>query len=141
MSLDETFPAQNCPFCGDDALRRAVAISGSVLALPDKFPVTSGHVLIVPRRHTQDYFTMTPEEHRDAGELLMKLHNQILGSDPTVLGFNVGANCGEAAGQTIQHAHIHLIPRRLGDTPNPIGGIRGAIPERMDYESTPRSNK
>ena len=93
MSLNENFPVQICPFCGDDALKRAVAIFGSVLALPDKFPVTSGHVLIVPRRHTQDYFTMTPEEHRDAGELLMKLRNQILGSDPTVVGFNVGATC------------------------------------------------
>lgn len=131
MSLNETFPAPNCPFCGDDALKQAVAIIGSVLAIPDKFPVTPGHVLIVPIRHTQDYFTMTPEEHCDTGELLMKLRNQILGSDPTVVGFNVGANCGEAAGQTIQHAHIHLIPRRLGDTPNPTGGIRGAIPDRM----------
>ena len=83
----------------------------------------------------------TPEGHRDAEELLMKLRNQILGSDSTVVEFNVGANCGEAAGQTIQHAHIHLIPRRLGDTANPTGGIRGAIPERMAYASTPHSNK
>jgi diadenosine tetraphosphate (Ap4A) HIT family hydrolase len=133
MSLNETFLAPNCPFCGEDALKRAVAIIGSVLALPDKFPVTFGHALIVPRRHTQDYFTMTPEEHRDAEELLMKLRNQILGSDPTVVGFNVGANCGGAAGQTIQHAHIHLIPRRLGDTPAPKGGVRAVIPEKMMY--------
>jgi ATP adenylyltransferase len=70
MSLNEAFPAPNCPFCGEDALKRAaVAILGSVLALPDKFPVTFGHVLVLPRRHTQDYFTMTPEEHRDADSL------------------------------------------------------------------------
>jgi diadenosine tetraphosphate (Ap4A) HIT family hydrolase len=76
---------------------------------------------------------MTPEEHRDAEDLLAKLRKQILESDPTVVGFNVGANCGEAAGQTIEHAHIHLIPRRAGDTPVPKGGVRGVIPERMAY--------
>ena len=141
MSLNETFPAPNCPFCGEGALKRAVAIIGSVLALPDKFPVTPGHILIIPQRHTQDYFTMTPEEHRDTEELLMKLRTQILESDPTVTGFNVGANCGKSAGQTIEHAHIHLIPRRFGDTPNPKGGIRGAIPERMGYESTLTASK
>jgi diadenosine tetraphosphate (Ap4A) HIT family hydrolase len=66
-------------------------------------------------------------------ELLMQLRTQILGSDPTVVGFNIGANCGGAAGQTIEHAHIHLIPRRLGDTPAPKGGVRTVIPEKMVY--------
>lgn len=133
MSPSDTLTDASCPFCGDDVLERAVGIIGTVLALPDKFPVTLGHILIVPRRHTQDYFTMTPEEHRDAEELLAKLRIQILQSDPIVAGFNVGANCGKAAGQTIQHAHIHLIPRRLGDTPNPMGGVRGVLPGRMMY--------
>jgi diadenosine tetraphosphate (Ap4A) HIT family hydrolase len=125
--------AGDCAFCGEEVVKHAVAVTGSVLALPDKYPVTRGHVLIVPRRHTLDYFTMTPEEHRDAEDLLAKLRKQILESDPTVVGFNVGANCGEAAGQTIEHAHIHLIPRRAGDTPVPKGGVRGVIPERMAY--------
>lgn len=76
---------------------------------------------------------MTPEEHRETDELLLRIRNQILKSDPTVVGFNIGANCGEAAGQTISHAHIHLIPRRFGDTPNPRGGIRGVLPGKMAY--------
>ena len=133
MFFDNADVATDCPFCGEDVVRRAVAVTGSVLALPDRFPVTPGHVLIVPRRHTLDYFTMTPEEHRDAEELLAKLREQILESDPTVVGFNIGANCGEAAGQTIEHAHIHLIPRRAGDTPIPKGGVRAVIPEKMAY--------
>jgi diadenosine tetraphosphate (Ap4A) HIT family hydrolase len=103
------------------------------LAFPDEFPVATGHVLIVPRRHTQDYFTMTQEEHRDAEELLAKLRKQILESDPSVVGSNIGANCGEAAGQTIAHAHIHLIPRRADDTPLPKGGVRAVIPEKKAY--------
>ena len=53
--------------------------------------------------------------------------------DETITGFNVGTNCGESAGQTKFHAHIHLIPRRDGDTPNPRGGVRGVIPDKMDY--------
>jgi diadenosine tetraphosphate (Ap4A) HIT family hydrolase len=61
------------------------------------------------------------------------LRNKILGNDSAVLGFNVGANCGETAGQTVMHAHIHLIPRRKGDTPEPLGGVRGVIPSRMSY--------
>jgi diadenosine tetraphosphate (Ap4A) HIT family hydrolase len=73
----------------------------SVFAIPDKYPVTQGHVLIVPRRHTQDYFTMSSQEHRDAEGLLARLRNLIAESDPTVVGFNIDINCGEAAGQTI----------------------------------------
>lgn len=133
MSPQNANGTTGCPFCEEDVVSRAAAVMGSVLALPDKFPVTPGHVLIVPRRHTQDYFTMTREEHRDAYELLTKLRSDTLKSDPTVVGFNVGANCGEAAGQTIAHAHIHLIPRRFGDTPAPKGGVRGVIPENMAY--------
>ena len=76
---------------------------------------------------------MTEEERREANDLIRVLSAQIREDDPTVEGFNVGANCGAAAGQTVGHAHIHLIPRRKGDTPEPEGGVRGAIPERMAY--------
>jgi diadenosine tetraphosphate (Ap4A) HIT family hydrolase len=76
---------------------------------------------------------MTQEERRDAENLLINLRQQILESDATVIGFNIGMNCGLAAGQTIEHAHIHLIPRRSGDTPNPQGGVRGVLPARMAY--------
>jgi diadenosine tetraphosphate (Ap4A) HIT family hydrolase len=76
---------------------------------------------------------MTQEERRDAEELLVNLRRDIIEADPSVVGFNIGMNCGKSAGQTIEHAHIHLIPRRYGDTPQPQGGIRGAIPGRMAY--------
>lgn len=133
MALAEAIPSPDCPFCRKDVITRAIAITGLVFALPDKYPVSFGHVLIIPRRHVQDYFSMTTEEHREANELLLRFRNQILESDPMVLGFNIGANCGEVAGQTVEHAHIHLIPRRFGDTPNPRGGIRGVLPGKMTY--------
>ena len=65
--------------------------------------------------------------------LIRCLREEILRQDPAVSGFNLGVNCGEAAGQSVMHAHIHLIPRRPGDTPEPRGGVRGVIPERMSY--------
>lgn len=128
---DESDPA--CPFCGPEVSAHAITENGSVFARLDGYPVSPGHTLIIPKRHAPDYFSMTREEQRDAGELLTYLRNQMLAEDPSVRGFNVGMNCGTAAGQTIAHAHIHLIPRRDGDTPEPKGGVRGVIPERMSY--------
>ncbi|NIO19566.1 MAG: HIT domain-containing protein, partial [Candidatus Aenigmarchaeota archaeon] len=72
-------------------------------------------------------------ERRDAEGLLRILKNRILRKDQSVTGFNIGSNGGASAGQTIFHAHIHLIPRRDGDTPDPRGGVRGVIPEKMGY--------
>ena len=65
--------------------------------------------------------------------MLRIMRNRISLTDSSVSGFNVGVNCGESAGQTVFHAHIHLIPRRVGDTKNPKGGVRGLIPDRMGY--------
>ena len=76
---------------------------------------------------------MTNAEKFDSDNLLRILKKRISNSDSTVTGFNVGTNCDESAGQTIFHAHIHLIPRRDGDTPKPRGGVRGVIPDKMDY--------
>jgi ATP adenylyltransferase len=123
----------DCPFCSKEIDAKIVQDYGSVFAVEDNYPVTKGHLLIIPRRHTPDYFSMTPQEMDDAGHLLRLLQERILSQDPTVTGFNIGMNCGISAGQTIMHAHIHLIPRRDGDTPNPRGGVRGVIPERMWY--------
>ncbi|MCL6449168.1 MAG: HIT family protein [Armatimonadetes bacterium] len=122
-----------CPFCRLQETDQVVAEKGTVLAIRDAHPVTPGHLLIIPRRHTPEYFTLTPQEKRDADRLLAFLRNKIRKADPSVEGFNIGTNCGEAAGQTIMHAHIHLIPRRKGDTPFPQGGVRGVIPGKMGY--------
>jgi ATP adenylyltransferase len=125
----------DCLFCqalSDES--RIVEELDSVVAIKDGYPVSEGHLLVLPKRHILDYFTMTAQEREDADDLLRILRNKIAGEDKSVTGFNVGANCGESAGQTIWHAHIHLIPRRDGDTPNPRGGVRGVIPEKMDYE-------
>lgn len=101
--------------------------------MPDLHPVTPGHVLVIPVRHVEDFFGMTREEKTDCAALVEELRGRILNEDPSVAGFNVGVNCGEAAGQTVMHAHVHLIPRRRGDTPRPRGGVRGVIPEKMAY--------
>jgi diadenosine tetraphosphate (Ap4A) HIT family hydrolase len=76
---------------------------------------------------------MSFNEKRDAEALLVLLRKQIVTEDPSVTGFNVGMNCGEAAGQTVMHAHIHLIPRRAGDVEAPRGGVRGCVPGKMGY--------
>jgi ATP adenylyltransferase len=127
----ETDP--KCPFCYDNVKSRIVDELDSVFAIRDGFPVTDQHLLIIPKRHTSDYFSLTLKERKDAEDLIKILRKRISENDPSVTGFNVGANTGESAGQTIFHAHIHLIPRRDGDTPDPRGGVRGVIPDKMSY--------
>jgi ATP adenylyltransferase len=122
-----------CPFCDEGRVAGAVAAAGSVFAVEDLYPVIEGHLLIIPRRHTPDFFSMTAEERSDALALVDMLAGRARASDPTVLGFNVGMNCGRAAGQTVMHAHVHLIPRREGNTADPRGGVRGVVPGRMSY--------
>ena len=95
--------------------------------------MTKDHVLVLPIRHTTDFFSMTFEEKKDADKLIQILCDRIAKSDTTVTGFNVGTNCGKSAGQFIMHAHIHLIPRRDGDMAKPKGGVRGVIPDKMEY--------
>ena len=123
----------DCPFCMPHSDRQIIERKGSVVAILDQHPVTKGHTLLLPVRHTPDFFSMTSEEIDDAIVLIKLLQENISRSDPSVTGFNIGANCGISAGQTIMHAHIHLIPRRDGDTPEPRGGVRGVIPDKMVY--------
>ena len=104
-------------------------------AVLDGFPVSEGHTLIIPKRHFLDYFKITEKEYVAVHELIRVRRKQLLENDETIQGFNVGANSGEVAGQTIWHCHIHLIPRRKRDTPNPRGGVRGVIPDKMNYEA------
>lgn len=121
-----------CLFCnvGDE---RVIAENELAFAIRDGFPVTELHSLIIPKRHVSDYFELTEEELLACNELLRIVKEEILAKDESVKGFNVGANSGLVAGQSIFHCHIHLIPRREGDVPNPKGGIRHLIPGKGAY--------
>ena len=91
------------------------------------------HSLIIPKRHVVDYFGLDALEREACDQLLRQLRTDILDSDTNVEGFNIGMNVGAVAGQTIFHAHIHLIPRRVGDVANPRGGVRHIIPDKGLY--------
>ena len=106
--------SHTCTFCSEEVKSRILMELGTVYVIEDLYPVTHGHLLIIPFRHTLDYFTMTDEERFDAQQVLIALKEQIMRYDSTVQGFNIGINCGVAAGQSVLHAHIHLIPRREG---------------------------
>lgn len=129
----ETDEVSGCRFCFSQIRDRMVDDFDTVLAILDKYPVTYGHHLIIPKRHTEDWFSLSDKERRDSDSLIQIIKNKLSESDETITGFNIGVNCGESAGQTIFHTHIHLIPRRNGDISDPIGGVRGVIPEKMNY--------
>lgn len=126
----------DCKFCAMAEEATAINRYGTVYAALDKYPVTGSHWLIIPRRHRADYFTLTERELNDTDEALNDLRAAILCTDPTVTGFNIGWNCGPDAGQTIMHAHAHLIPRRHNDCDTPEGGVRGVIPGKQSYKGT-----
>ncbi len=124
---------KDCLFCQLLATIEVEASYKSVVAIADQYPVSEHHLLILPRRHVKDYFSLTLQEKLHADRLLQACKNIIVKRDSSVTGFNIGINCGESAGQTIFHCHIHLIPRRSGDTASPRGGVRGVIPDKMAY--------
>ena len=121
-----------CPFCEIPADREIIAENKTALAFYDGFPVTPGHTLIIPKRHVAGYFDLNQDELCNINELQFTCRN-ILQVQYKPQGFNLGVNVCEAAGQTIFHCHIHLIPRYTDDVANPRGGVRGVIPERQNY--------
>ena len=123
----------DCLFCQWVGQDKAVAEGGTVAAFRDGFPVTPGHLLIVPKRHVADGLALNRQEIRDSEALIRRLVEQIRRDDAGVTGFNIGINLGRSAGQTVMHAHIHLIPRRDGDTDDPKGGVRGVIQGKRGY--------
>ena len=122
----------NCLFC-EIPQERIIASNELAYAIRDGFPVTPLHTLIIPKRHAVDYFELTNEELLACHELIQQLKESITIDDPNVVAFNIGMNAGEAAGQTVFHCHMHLIPRRKGDVENPRGGIRHLIPNKGFY--------
>ena len=102
------------------------------VAAYDHFPVNKGHVLIYSRRHIKDIFGLTPLEFSDLHYIINYTKN-ILDDRFKPDGYNIGANCGEAAGQTIMHFHLHVIPRYKGDVEKPRGGVRNIKPALVPY--------
>ena len=104
------------------------------LVVRDGFPVSPGHTLIIPKRHVSDFFEINENEHHELQTVINHAKIQ-LDSELKPDGYNIGINCGDVAGQTVMHLHIHLIPRYQGDRNDPRGGVRWVIPEKADYWS------
>ena len=122
----------NCPFCKAESERDIIASSSLSVAFFDGFPVSPGHALIIPKRHVASFFDLSKEEQQDLLNLADRVKINVEERyHPD--GYNIGINVGEAAGQSIFHVHMHLIPRYKGDVPNPRGGVRGVIPAKQNY--------
>jgi diadenosine tetraphosphate (Ap4A) HIT family hydrolase len=122
-----------CPFCTLPA-ERIVHANQHGLITRDGFPISPGHTLVIPHRHVGSFFDLTADKRIDLLGLLDQAKADIENEfKPDT--YNVGINDGPAAGQTVPHLHIHLIPRYTGDIPDPRGGVRWIIPDKADYWS------
>jgi ATP adenylyltransferase len=120
-------PVDGCLFCNFPK-EQVLCENELAFAIRDAFPVTPLHTLVIPKRHVSEVFDLSRPETNAYNELLRRAKRDIEQRDPEVAGFNVGINNGEVAGQTVEHCHLHLVPRRAGDVENPVGGIRNVIP-------------
>lgn len=125
----------DCLFCTIEEIR---IVNSNALAytVRDGFPVTEGHTLVIPKRHAATYFDLGQAEVNAINELLQLEKAELEKADPSISGFNVGMNCGEDAGQSVFHCHVHLIPRRKGDVDVPKGGVRNTIPGKGFYSTS-----
>ena len=123
--------AAACPFCAASAIA-VVAEHTLAFAFRDRYPVSPGHTLIVPRRHTGSFFAISAEERAAMLDLLTAA-KAALDAEFHPEGYNIGINDGTAAGQTVAHLHMHLIPRYAGDQPDPRGGVRWILPDKAKY--------
>lgn len=121
-----------CPFCAPEAERELLTESATAYAILDKYPVSPGHALVIPKKHISDYFELSSHAKTALWLMTDRLKN-LLTERYHPDGFNVGINVGAAAGQTVPHVHIHLIPRYTGDVENPRGGVRHVIPGKGEY--------
>lgn len=120
----------NCVFCESEL--EIVMESNQSLAFYDRFPVSKGHVLIIPKKHFETYFDV-PQDIREDMLLILDKVKLMLDSKYQPSGYNIGINSGASAGQTVFHCHIHLIPRYDGDMEDPRGGVRGVKPDKQKY--------
>lgn len=122
-----------CPFCQIPP-ERIVLANDLAFVIRDGFPISDGHTLVIPRRHVGSFFAIT-EAERTAMLALLEQAKAGLDAAHQPDGYNIGINDGPAAGQTVPHLHLHLIPRYAGDREDPRGGVRWIIPEKADYWS------
>ena len=122
----------NCIFCNVSP-KRIVNEYKYFYVIRDAFPVTPLHSLIITKRHVVSYFQCSKAELEEIPMILDTQKTELKYLDNEITGYNIGMNIGEDAGQSIFHCHIHIIPRREDDTPNPRGGIRGVIPKKQNY--------
>lgn len=120
-----------CPFCRTDPAK-VLLENELAFAFYDGFPVTLGHTLVVPKRHVASFFDISAEEQAALFDLVGKVRELLL-EQHAPDAFNIGINDGVAAGQTVLHLHIHLIPRYAGDTEDPRGGVRWIMPVKAPY--------
>ena len=129
----------SCTFCTNSYAsafdKRLVKDNELAYVIFDKFPVTAGHSLIIPKRHFPNYSEVNQAELNAMHHLTMEQREQLMAKDSSITGFNIGINEGVHAGQTIMHCHMHLIPRRQNDQQNPTGGIRRIFPDKADYRN------
>ncbi len=126
-------PDASCPFCTLPT-SRIILENDLAVVIRDAFPVSPGHTLVIPRRHVGSFFALETRE-RDALLDLVDLARRDLDQALQPAGYNIGINDGPAAGQTVPHLHVHLIPRYVGDQTDPRGGVRWIFPQRADYWS------
>ncbi len=129
--MSTTHTAESCPFC-DPPTDRVFAQNQLVIALWDGYPVSPGHALIIPRRHVPSLFDAT-EQEQSALLVMVNSARAIIDRSHRPDGYNIGLNVGAAAGQTVFHLHVHVIPRFVGDVDDPRGGVRHVIPAKANY--------
>jgi len=120
-----------CPFC-NISTSRVIDADDLALVIRDNFPVSPGHTLIIPRRHVDSFFSITDQERVSLMRLLNRAQSA-LHREYAPAAYNIGINDGLAAGQTVRHLHIHLIPRYTGDSEDPRGGVRWVLPGKAQY--------
>ena len=120
---------KDCPFC---KMEKSWLQNEHALAFKDSFPISEGHTLVIPKQHVKSMFDLPAEVQQSLWTLVADVRNH-LSDELSPDAFNIGVNDGGAAGQTVSHAHIHVIPRYNGDVLDPRGGVRWIIPEKAVY--------
>ncbi len=129
------FAGDDCIFCQIVQKKKKIEMIAQFdhcFVIKDQYPVSPGHLLIIPYQHTENWFSSPTEVKEEIVDILDKM-KELLDIEYRPDGYNIGMNCGKAAGQTVMHLHVHLIPRFKGDMNDPRGGIRGVIPSKQKY--------